>query len=79
MLPIITTKERASLYPCSRTSISSGKGVRWKVDICTNLPTNRQQFLRIDAIKIELFAFMTKHITHKVAINNAPIKMSDEA
>ena len=71
-----TTNERASWYPCSRTIIkgnvilqlSGGKDVRWKIYIPFNLPTNRQQFLRIDANKVQLFTFLKKHITHMATI-----------
>ena len=44
-----------------------GKGIRRRVDGSTVLPGNWQQFLRIDANKTELFAFLTKHITHLVS------------
>lgn len=50
----------------SQTRSKRGKGIRRRVDASTNLPGNWQQFLRIDANKVELFAFLAKHITHLV-------------
>ncbi|MES9879581.1 MAG: hypothetical protein ABW185_01720 [Sedimenticola sp.] len=39
-----------------------GKGVRRRVAGATGLPGNWQQFLRVDANKTELFAFLTDHV-----------------
>jgi len=39
------------------------KGIRRRVEGSTSLPQNWQQFLRIDANKTELFAFLAEHIS----------------
>ena len=47
----------------SQARSKHGKGVRMRVDGATNLLGNWQEFLRIDANKTELFAFLADHIT----------------
>lgn len=46
----------------SQTREKRGKGIRRRVDGPTNLPGNWQQFLRIDANKAELFAFLAVYL-----------------
>ena len=41
-----------------------GKGIRRRVDVATCIPGNWLQFLRIDANKTELFAFLVNHTSH---------------
>ena len=50
----------------SQTRNKRGKGIRRRVDASTSLPGNWQEFLRINANNIELFAFLVKHITQMV-------------
>ncbi len=48
----------------AQTRSKRGKGIRRRVNASTNLPGNWQQFLRVDANKTELFAFLADHIQH---------------
>ena len=50
----------------SQTRSRRGKGIRRRVEASSSLPGNWQEFLRIDANKIELFAFLVKHISRMV-------------
>ena len=48
----------------SQTRDKRGKGIRRRVDGSTSIPGNWQQFLRVDANKVELFSFLANHIAH---------------
>ncbi len=50
----------------SQTRQKRGKGVRRRVEASNTLPGSWQQFLRIDANKTELFAFLANHIAAMV-------------
>ena len=50
----------------SQTRSKRGKGIRRRVEASSSLPSNWNEFLRIDANKIELFAFLVKHISQMV-------------
>ena len=52
--------------PKSQTRSKHGKGVRRRVEALSTLPGSWQQFLRIDANKTELFAFLAKRIAARV-------------
>ena len=47
----------------TQTRNKRGKGIRRRVEGRTSLPQNWQQFLRVDANKTELFAFLAEHIS----------------
>ena len=50
----------------SQTRSKRGRGIRRRVEASTNLPGNWKEFQQIDANKIELFAFLVKHISQMV-------------
>ena len=50
----------------SQTRSKQGKGIRRRVEASSSLPSNWQEFLRVEANKIELFAFLVKHISQMV-------------
>ncbi len=47
----------------SQTRSKRGKGIRRRVEASSSLPGNWQEFLRVDANKIELFAFLVNCIS----------------
>ncbi len=50
----------------SQTRSKRGKGIRRRVEASSSLPGNWQEFLRVDANKIELFAFLVNCISRMV-------------